>query len=183
MPKSGVFCHRWNNHGHTFKNIGMAKESEPARRTGWGKNNGSYTRSRWRRKTRGKNCTGIYSANNKVSARTRRTLRYYYEHLLFTFFSQNMNRVAIHRYLAIMKLEIKTYVFLRGMIITFVSGYYFCYWKVLFSYNLSVIQRFFPMLLSFEEWLFGILLFALLSQIIMNTWGKLSVNRNIGLIG
>ena len=33
VPKSGVFCHGWNNHGHIFKNIGMAKESEPARRT------------------------------------------------------------------------------------------------------------------------------------------------------
>ena len=47
-----------------------------------------------------------------------------------------MNRVSIHRYLAMMKLEIKTYVVLRGMIITFVSSYYFCYWKILFSYNL-----------------------------------------------
>ena len=91
VPKSGVFCHRWNNRGHIFKIIGMAKESEPARRTGWGKNNGSYTRSRWRRKKRGKTWTGIYSA--KVSSRTRRTLRYSYERLLFTFFSQNLNRV------------------------------------------------------------------------------------------
>ena len=94
MPKSSVFCHRWNNHSHIFKNIGMAKVSEPARRMGWGENNGSYTRSRWRRKRRGKNCTGIYSAKNKVSTRTRRTLRYCYERLLFsTFFSQNVNRV------------------------------------------------------------------------------------------
>ena len=79
VPRSCVFCDRRNYHCHVSKNIGMAKESEPARRMGWGKNNGSCTRSRWRRKTRGKNCTGIYSANNKVSARTRRTLRYCYE--------------------------------------------------------------------------------------------------------
>ena len=77
-----------------LKILEWLKVSEPARRMGWGKNNrGSYTRSRWRRKTRPKNCTGIYNANNKVSARTRRTLRYCYERLLFTFFSQNLNRV------------------------------------------------------------------------------------------
>ena len=31
---------------------------------------------------------------------------------------------------------LKTYVFVRGMIMTFVSDYYFCYWKFFFFDNL-----------------------------------------------
>ena len=85
VPKSSVFCHRRDNHGHVYKNIGMAEESEPERRTVWETNNGFYTRSRWRRNTRGKNRTGKYSKNNKDSSRARRTLRYWYKRLLFTF--------------------------------------------------------------------------------------------------
>ena len=51
-----------------------------------------------------KNCTGIYSANNKVSATTRRTLRYCYERLLFTFFSQNLKSGAsMQRYFKVQK--------------------------------------------------------------------------------
>ena len=60
LSKYGVCRYRRNNHGHIYKNVGMAEESEPwrPRRTWWDTNDRSCRRNRRGRKTRGKNCAG-----------------------------------------------------------------------------------------------------------------------------